>query len=405
MRYMDQASLDALNGSRPADTITVYVWYAGQLAYPDPLPVSDWSFSWDSTRQVQTASIDIKDPDGGLAPWLLEDPLGVGGSRLQVIYNVGGAGSLNLGWYRITAPVPVEQWHSYIVDDSGAVNTDTAVPTGKRQIMVSGGASIHIDAADLGILIKNARFLAPESPQGTSPTVLSEITRLLEDICPVVALDTVVDASVSKRVIYPQERINAVEDLCRNIGCEYRMNGDGQFEIYPVDPATPVWQIRGGAEGALVRVDRGQNIEGLYNEFVADGQGSKQQPIRGLARIESGPLAWNGEHGVYPTFYSSTLLTTQAQCNAYAVRMRDTMLAGLTQDLTVTCLPHPGIQQGDWVTVASPVVNGQTVTLSGKVKVMSLASANGNSTAAMTLVVECLYSDVQQALGAVNRGA
>jgi hypothetical protein len=83
--------------------------------------------------------------------------------------------------------------------------------------------------------------------------------------------------------------------------------------------------------------------------------------------------------------------------------MRDTQLQGLTTDLVVTCLPNPAIQQGDWVTVASPVVNQQTVTLNGKAKTMHLQN-NGNTVAAMTLTVECTYADVQAALGAVTRG-
>lgn len=403
MRNLDTATQDALNGSRAADTITAYVWYGGELAYEDPLPISSWSFSWDATRQVQTMTCEIDDADGKLAPWLFEDALGVGGSRLQIIYNVGGAGSVNLGWYRITHPEPDEAWYGYTVDAAGQINTDLPVSNGKLQLLVTGGASIKVDAADLALLIKNARFIAPESPQGSAPTVIGEIKRLLADICPVSVLAGVVDDDVNKKLVYPAERINAVEDLCRRIGCEFRMNGDGQLEVYPVDATTPVWQIRGGAEGALIKVNRTQNIDGLYNIFVADGQGSKQQPIRGVAKIESGPLAWDGEHGSYPTFYSSTMLTTQAQCNAYAIRMRDSLLAGLTTDLTVQCLPHPGLQHGDWVTVAAPVINGQVVQLNGRVKTMSLASAAGNSVAEMTLTVECAYSDVERALGGVNR--
>lgn len=403
MRYMDTATLDALNGSRAADTITAYVWYGGKLAYPEALPISSWSFSWDATRQVQTMSCEIDDTDGALAPWLLEDALGVGGSRLQIIYNVGGAGSVNLGWYRITHPDPDESWHGYVIDADGQINTDSPVANNRLQVLVTGGASIKVDAADIALLIKNARFVSPESPQGSSPTVVGEIRRILSDICPVVVLAGVTDEAINKKTIYPQERINAVEDLCRRIGCDFRMNGDGQLEVYPLDVLTPVWQIRGGAEGALIKVNRTQSIDGLYNIFVADGQGSKQEPIRGIAKIESGPLAWDGEHGSYPTFYNSTMLTTQSQCNAYAARMRDTFLAGLTTDLTVLCLPHPGLQHGDIVTVAAPVVNGQVVTLNGRVKTMALASAAGNSVAEMVLTVECNYSDVQRALGGVNR--
>jgi tellurite resistance-related uncharacterized protein len=411
LRLIDSNTSNALNGSRTGDTITVYAWYGGQLAYPDPLPVSAWSMDWDKTRTVQTMTLDVTDKDGTLAPWLLEDPLGVGGTRLQVTYQVGGAGVVNMGWYRITQSTPAETWHSYLIDNLGQVNPDSPIPPGKNLATVTGGATIHLTADDLGVIIGNARLLAPDSPQGTSPTIISEITRLLDGIVPVVTVSGVTDRPVNKNLIYKDDRLAAVADLCSRITCDYRMNGNGQFEVYPVTAQTPVWTVKGGPEGALVQVSRDQKIDALYNVFVARGtatvtklDGTTQQvPIQAIAQITTGPLRVGGPHGTYPTFYDSTMLTTRAECDAYAATMRDTQLQGLTTDLVVTCLPNPAIQQGDWVTVASPVVNQQTVTLNGKAKTMHLQN-NGNTVAAMTLTVECTYADVQAALGAVTRG-
>jgi tellurite resistance-related uncharacterized protein len=277
--------------------------------------------------------------------------------------------------------------------------------------IIPGGATVHLTADDLGVVIGNARLLAPDSPQGGSPTIIGEIKRLLADIVPVTTTAGVTDRAVNKTLIYQNDRLAAVADLCSRITCDYRLNGNGQFEVYPVTAQTPVWTVKGGPEGALVQVARDQKIDTLYNIFVAQGtatvtkaDGTTQQvPIQSIAQITTGPLRVNGPHGNYPMFYSSTMLTTQAECDAYAAVMRDTQLHGLTTDLQVTCLPNPAIQQGDWVTVASPVVNNQTVTLAGKVKTMHLAS-NGNTVAAMTLTVECTYADVQAALGTVNRG-
>jgi hypothetical protein len=411
VRLIDSNTLNALNGSRAGDRITVYAWYNGQLAYPDPLPVSAWSMDWDATRTVQTMTLDVTDKDGKLAPWLLEDPLGVGGTRLQVTYQVGGAGTINMGWYRITQSAPAETWRAYIINNAGQINTDSPIPNGKSLAVIPGGATIHLTADDLGVVIGNARLLAPDSPQGSAPTILSEIRRLLTDIVPVATTAGVTDRAVNKTLIYQQDRLAAVADLCSRITCDYRLNGNGQFEVYPITAQAPVWAVKGGPEGALVQVARDQKIDTLYNIFVAQGtatvtkpDGTTQQvPIQSIAQITTGPLRVNGPHGNYPTFYSSTMLTTQAECDAYAQTMRDTQLHGLTTDLQVTCLPNPAIQQGDWVTVASPVVNNQTVTLAGKVKTMHLAS-NGNSVAPMTLTVECTYADVQAALGTVNRG-
>lgn len=404
MRQIDANTLNALNGSRSGESLTVWVWYGGRLAWPDPLPVSSARFSWDATRQIQSLSLSVEDKDGTLAPWLLEDTLGVGGARLQVIYNVGGAGSVNIGWYRVTGSKPAESWIGYTITEAGTITPDSPVPAGKRLAHVSGGASISVDADDLGTVIAKARFLAPESPQGATPTIIGEVKRIVGDILPVVTTAGVVDRAVNTTLIFQDDRLNAVQDLCKRINCDYRFNGAGQLEIYPLTPQPAVVTLRGGPEGLLVQVDREQKYDGLYNEFVADGQlatkatdgTATQVPIRGYAAIGSGPLRVNGPHGRYPLFYSSTMLTTQAECDAYAVTMRDTQLAGLTTDLVVTCLPLPHIQQGDWVTVYNAVVGGRTIAVTGRVKVMNLGFSNGTPDR-MTLTVECSYADVQTA--------
>jgi len=402
VRQVDANTLAALTGSRSAEGITVYVWYGGRLAYPDPLPVTDPSFSWDRTRQIQTMDLTVADKDGKLAPWLLEDPLGVGGSRLQVRYNVGGAGAINIGWYRITAPEPNERWRSYIIDEAGRVNPDSPIPAGKKQVMVSGGATIKIQADDLGVMIKADRLLAPESPQGSSPTVIGEIKRLAGDIVPVVTASGVVDRPVNKTLIYERERLDAIQALCKSIACDYRMNGDGQLEIYPITQQAPVAVLRGGAEGLLVKVDRSQKYDGLYNRFVVNGTAT-DRPVQAITEITAGPLSVTGPHGRVPTFYESNMIETQAQANDYAQTMMSTHIAGLTTDLKVTCLPIPHVQQGDWVQVGNPVVNGQSFVLAGMVKAIS-QPFSGTVPGPCTVTVECSYADVQTALGGVDRG-
>lgn len=405
MRDIDATTLQALNGSRSGDQITVWAWYGGNLAWPKPLKVGTWAMDWDGTRQLQNLSLTIADPTGKLAPWLFEDPLGVGGTRLQVTYRVGGAGTVNMGWYRVTQNTPAERWTAYVIDNLGQVNPGTPIPKDKALVLELSAATVQVTGQDLAVEAANNRLLAPDSPQGTSPTIMREIARLLDGIVPVVTYGTVTDRAVNKTLIYQDDRLNAVQDLCKRISCDYRMNGDGQFEVYPVTKQAPVWTIAGGPEGVLVQVDRAQDLTGLYNVFVADGTttvNNQQVPIRGIARIDAGPMAAGGPHGTYPVFYQSTMLTTQAQCDAYAATMRDTQIKGLTTDLKVTCLPNPALQVGDWVTVAAPVINQQTAPLVGMVKTMGLQSS-GTAPQAMTLTVECSYTDVQLAFGRVNR--
>jgi hypothetical protein len=403
MRQIDANTLNALSGSRSGDKLTVYAWYDGRLSYPDPLPVSQYSLSWDATRQVQQLRLVVADKDGKLAPWLLEDPLGAGGARLQVRYDVGGAGFVNLGWYRIAVPEPSERWQSYVIDELGRVNPDSEIPDGKRLTIVSGGATVQLTAYDLAHVIKKAELLAPESPKGGSPTILSEIRRLVDGIVPVATVAGVVDRAVNSSLIYEEQRLDAVQDLCKRISCDYRLNGDGQLEVYPLAPQAPVAVLQGGPGGLLVKVDRAQNIDELYNQFVADGATSGGTPVRGLAQITSGPLRVYGPNWLVPKKYSSTMIRSQDEATAYALEMMQTHLAGLMVELKVTCLPLPHIQQGDWVQVGSPVVNGQIASLVGRVTGVSLS---GNRTAPdpMTVTVQCSYSDVQNVIGGIDRG-
>jgi hypothetical protein len=410
MRQVDANTLAALSGSRSGDSLTVWVWRLGRLAYPDPLPLDSARFSWDTTRQIQTLSLSVDDKDGLLAPWLLEDPLGAGGSRVQVIYNVGGAGSINIGWYRVTNPKPSESWVGYTITEAGTVTPDTPIAPGYRLAHVSGGAQVQVDAEDIGTMLAKAVFPAPESPQGTSPTIIGEVTRLVGDYAPVVSTAGVVDRPVNTTLVYQGDRLNAIQDLCKRINCDYRFNGAGQFEVYPLTAQTPVATLKGGPEGLLVRVDREQRYDGLFNEFYAEGQlqtvdsqgAQTQLPIRGYAAITAGPLKVDPQgHGRYTKQYSSTMLTTQAECDAYAVTMRDTQLAGLTTDLVVTALPQPHIQQGDWVTVYNTVVDGRVIAVTGRVKTMALGFSSGVPDR-MVLTVECSYTDVQAAFSGAS---
>jgi len=54
----------------------------------------------DNVKVGQRISLTVADPDGVLGAWRFDDPLGVGGTKLQVIYNVGGSGAVNYGWFR-----------------------------------------------------------------------------------------------------------------------------------------------------------------------------------------------------------------------------------------------------------------------------------------------------------------
>lgn len=403
MRTMTEEQVASLDGSSNSGQLVVHAWYDGALV-AESLPVETWSLSWDRGRQVQgQVTVTVRDPDGTLAPWSVDDPLGVGGARLQCIYQLGGGlAPLDLGWYRIIGSDPVESWRVIHVKDSTATGTDESAFFGERLEWVSGGASIPVQADDLTRQAVIDRLLAPESPAPAS-TAVGEIRRLLADIVPVSLAVGVEDRPVSTSLVYERERMDVVEDLLVSMGCWHRMTGDGQLEIYPEVRTEPAWQIAGGNDGVLISVQRSQSLDGLFNGAVSEG-GESGLPIIGRAFEPAGPLRWEGPHGRYPDFHSATgLLKTQAAVNADAQSRLWSEVANRSVLLSVTCLPHPGLQVGDWVTVANPTTSGDPVPLVGVVRSIALRGSAASGVSPMSIGVECAFTDVQAVRGAVHR--
>ncbi|WPM94343.1 hypothetical protein VG1_CDS0019 [Arthrobacter phage Cupello] len=381
------------------------------MTYPGALPIADWSLEWDgsASKQVQgVLNLTVKDPDGSLAPWLWDDPLGVGGAELMCRYVVGGAGTVNRGWYRITGNEPKESWYSRTVREEGYREPGGSVPAGNRLVMVTGGTLVPLTAEDRTVNLALDEFLVPEQPAGASPTVVSEIQRIVGDAVPLVFLG-VTDEPVPLDVTYEGPRIDAVMDLAGRVGASLRMGGNGELEVYVKDPA-PVWAVAGGDDGALINIDRSQSVDVLANVGVArgeykyvDGGGQEQtRPLTGVAQVTSGPLAVGGPHGRIPREMESKLLDTQAKVDKAARSLITNYLASLTLDLEVTSLPNPALQVGDTVTVTQPVVDGRLVPLVGEVIKMKL-TGSGSSVGNMVMTVRCSMGQVQTVRGKAFR--
>ena len=387
MRFMSETALSALTGSRVDERVRAHIWYDGQVVAPD-LDLADWQVSSDGSRQVRTqTSLTVVDPDGILTPWGVDDALGVGGARAQLIYEISGGETVDLGFFRITGSDPAENWNL----KNGAV-------------WVSGGATIPVQADDLTTIAVADRLLSAESPKAGA-TVLSEVRRLLNGIMPVTVAAGVTDRAVATTTVYERERMDAVEDLLKSISCTHRMTGDGQLEVYPAAVAAPVWEIAGGDDGVMISVRRSQSSSALYNAAVAIGATPDGRQLVARAFELSGPLRWEGPHWRRTYFQdSSGILTTQSAVEAAVKSVLAGQLRGRTVDLQVTCLPHPGLQPGDAVSVSVPTVTGEAMSLVGVVRTTSLrGTAAGVSP--MTMTVECAYEDVQAVAAAIRRAS
>lgn len=395
MRRVDVETLDALGGSRPGDSLTVWAWRAGSLVVPEPLQVLDWSFedsAGDNVKVGQRISLTVADPDGTLGAWRFDDPLGVGGTRLQVIYNVGGSGAINYGWFRVTGNSPVESRESRVIDEYGYIEPDGSLPAHKRRVFIQT-AVVKLDAVDLTGDVDRDRLQAPESPKAGA-TVVSEFKRFTSRYFPTVVDAGVTDTAVSRQLVYDKERLEACQDLLSRVSARYRMGGDGEAHIYPQRGAS-VLRIEPNA--GLVSVSRDQSIDGLYNRWVVEGKNvATGDPVFGVADLESGPLKYGGPHGRVPFFYSSEMITTVAEATTYAQELRDKFLDGLAVELAVTTIPRPELQAGDRVEIGCPVPSGHVVYLPGDIT--GIRRQGDTLPRETSMTVSCAYTDVIAAL-------
>lgn len=385
MRQLTQGMLDAISGSVPDARVVASAWYDGRLKETE-LPISTWSMTWDggdSTLVQGKASVTVTDPTGRLAPWGFDEPLSAAGSRLLLTFKCA-AETVDLGWLTVSGNSPTEQWRI----------------VGPALQWVSGGASIPVQADDLTLLVQDRPFIAPEAPS-PSATVVSEVKRLLAGICPVTIAAGVVDANVPASIVYKDDRLAAVQDLVMSLNCRYRMTNTGALEVYPLTKTDPVWTIQGGEGGALVSLNRAQSRADLINGVVSTSSDPSRE-LRSLATIKSGALRWDGPLGRKIQRHNA-IANTQAgvQQDAETFLANTTMLK--TLPLTVMCVPHPGIQIGDWVRVAQPTINGKEYPLDGIVSYVQL-KGSPSGVDPMQLTVQCAVEDVQ-AVGLSVRGA
>jgi hypothetical protein len=394
MRAIDEASLAALEGSRPADTLTVWAWRGGRLVVPEPLDVLNASFQDDAgDRQTvnERISLTVADPDGTLGAWKFDDPLGVGGSRVQIVYRIGGANALNYGWYRVEGNEPDEvvEWREVAEYGLDEPDSDTAPHTRLVPIV---RAVVKLQVVDITSDVDRDTLEGPESP-APGRTVLSEFARLNEGHFPVVVDPGVNDTDVSPFLILEGNRLQAGQDLLSRVNARYRMGGDGECHVYPLTGPS-VLTVEPGK--CLVQVSRKQSIDGLYNRWTVEGKDG-DHPVVASVDLEYGPLRYGGDHGRAPApRYTSEMITNYQQALAYALELRAKFLATLAVELSVELSPRPELQAGDRITVGCPVSARHVAYFPGTIT--SIRRGFSPAPTITSLTLSCSYSDVSTAL-------
>jgi hypothetical protein len=390
LRPIDDETRKALDGTRPADYLQVWAWRGGSLVHPEPLEVINYSWGSDAGDTVKVGQkwqLTIADEAGKLGAWTFSDALSVAGTELRIVYRIGGAGALNAGKYRITANEPDEMVEARAVDEYGYIEPDGSLPPHKRWKYTTR-AVVRLEAVDVTYGIDLDTFWGPQSP-GSDATVFTEIARLSELYCPVVVDKGLIDRSVPTSTVYDGNKLEAIQDLAGRIGARYRMGGDGEMHLYPVNSA-PVW--RAEPHLSLVTVKRKQAIEGLYNVWVITGR----EGVQAVVPLTEGPLRYEGPHGRMPYKYSSDMLWSYAQAVEYGTELRDKFVTSLSLELKIETVPRPELQEGDRIEVACPVNSGNLVTLTGMITGIRRSGSPLPGPTEITL--QCSYEEVAAAM-------
>lgn len=218
--------------------------------------------------------------------------------------------------------------------------------------------------------IKAGRFFVPRAaPAGM--LARSAISSLLLETLP--SGSTVTDTSTSTATVpagvWDRDRDDTIENLATAAGVDVYFDRNGQPAIrnVPTLAQSAAWLVDASASGVLLDATRTRSRTKTYNVVVvtsskADGSVLFDPVVvwdnDPTSPTYAGPDPVNnpgaaGPFRVRPYFWSSPLLTDATQAAAAARTLLE-RVRGLAAQLDLTAVPHPGLEDGDVLSVVLP---------------------------------------------------
>lgn len=309
--------------------------WLGATLLASEVPVSSGAENGDRATGVAdrvTLRVPLKDSATGVNWSPIGDlhPLAANGQRLRI--------ELGIGVGDADAPVEWVQRGEYVITDS-----DTE------------GDSVAVQCASLLWLVEEAKLVTPLQPTGT---LKSAVRSLVEPAVPVVFDAALVDRAVPAGMVFDNDRIEALNEICEAWPADYRMASEGYLYLYP-DTAgrTPVTTI----SGTVVEISGGSTRRDAYNAVVARGTDASGAQIQAVQYDTSGgPKSYGGPFSPFPVpfFFPSPLLTTVAQAKAAATTTLARLQRRVAREFEIEMVPDPRLQLGDVVTVEDELYTG-----------------------------------------------
>ncbi len=232
-----------------------------------------------------------------------------------------------------------------------------------------GGVKLTVTGMDRSIKIERDRFRAPYIIRGGT-NYLSAIMALVSRSIPGVAFRFVGTDYTTPDLSWEfgDDPLAAVHEMAEAIGYETFFAGDGAYVLRPMAIVVdePVWDFIEGPGTMVESLGRGLTREGVYNGVVQRGENRTTD----LPPVQA--EAWDTDHssptyydplypdrstfGAVPLFHVSEYLRTQTQAQdaAYA---RLSRLRGLSEQVSITARPVPGLEGGDVVHIKRGRIN------------------------------------------------
>lgn len=155
--------------------------------------------------------------------------------------------------------------------------------------------------------------------------------------------------------ILEDDRIKFLNELTTAYGKIFYFDYLGRFVVKanPAITATPVFNINAGTMGVLCSMKRTISRDAVYNAVVATGEAvGEAPPVRGQALdlATTSPTYWFGPFGKVPRFFSSSFLTTSAQCDSAAASLLASS-TGIPYVVDLGMVPNPALEGWDVVSV------------------------------------------------------
>jgi Domain of unknown function (DUF5047) len=226
------------------------------------------------------------------------------------------------------------------------------------QDRVPGGV-IQVTGLDRMAGIRDARLVAPiVFSAGASVDLVFE--SLILEVYPLAEI--VFDFSASGTLlptahVCEEDRYTFLRDLARSYGKVMYWDYAGRLQVRsPATATSSVWEVNSGAGGVLVQMSRKIGRQGVYNAVVATGEAPGEgDPARAVAYDQNpaSPTYWSGNFGKVPRFFTSSFMTTDAQCGQAAAAMLTTAI-GLPYNVDLRNVPNYALDPDDPITVTYP---------------------------------------------------